>query len=152
MTATVLRFYLITFIAVGPIYPLMTITSVSEGLSTELHTPELLDCIYGLNDRDKAVFQLIHQASEPNTTEDISTQLGCNRSTAHRSLPRLVERDIVVQQRVKDNNGYHYEYELREPAEIAQDMQTLLNDWYSVTRQLLHRCEYPTDEDSIRQD
>lgn len=129
----------------------MTTTSIREGLSTDVHTPELLDCVYGLNDRDKAVFQAIHRATKECTADEIAAQLGCDRSTAHRSLSRLVELDIVIQRRVESKHGYYYEYRLREPEEIAHDMQALLNDWYSVTDQLIRQCDFSTEESSISQ-
>lgn len=120
----------------------MVATSVREDLERDLGCLDLLDCIHGLNERDQVVFQLVQQAEEGLTVDDVTDRMDCERSTAYRSISRLLEAGVVVQEQVNyEHGGYYYVYRSRTSEEVAHDMQRLLNDWYAAIGQLIQEFE-----------
>mgnify|MGYP000026359722 CR=1 FL=1 len=114
------------------------VDSVSERLQRELQCIDLLVYFYGLNDRDVSVFLLLDEADRELTVDEVTEQLGCERSTAYRSISRLLEADVVVQNQVNyETGGYYHVYRARENDELADEMQRLLNDWYANAGQLI---------------
>ncbi|MFC7139887.1 helix-turn-helix domain-containing protein [Halosimplex aquaticum] len=124
-------------------------TSVREDLERDLGCLDLLGYVHGLNERDQMAFQLLQQAERGLTVDDIADRLDCERSTAYRSISRLHEAGVVVQEQINYENGGYYVYCPRTPEEIAHDMQRLLNDWYADIGQLIQEFEdrYSRDSD-----
>ncbi len=115
---------------------------VSERLQRELQCIDLLVYLYGLNDRDVSVFLLLDEADRELTVDEVTEQLGCERSTAYRSISRLLEADVVAQNQVNyETGGYYHVYRARESDELADEMQRLLNDWYANASQLIQEFE-----------
>lgn len=128
----------------------MTVASVREDLERDLGCLDLLGCVHGLNERDQMVFRLLQQAEGGLTVDDVADRLDCERSTAYRSISRLYEADIVVQEQVNyDSGGYYYVYCPQTTEDVAHDMQRLLNDWYADIGQLIQEFEdrYGRDSD-----
>jgi predicted transcriptional regulator len=128
----------------------MVTTSVREDLERDLECLDLLGCIHGLNERDQRVFQLLEQAEAGLTVDDVADRLDCERSTAYRSISRLFEAGVVVQEQINyDHGGYYYTYRPQTPEDVAHDMQRLLNDWYAAVGQLIQEFEdrYSRDSD-----
>jgi predicted transcriptional regulator len=101
-----------------------------------------LGWVYGLTERDKMAFQQLQQAEGGLTVDDVADKLDCERSTAYRSISRLHEASIIVQEQINyENGGYYYVYCPRAPEGVAHDMQRLLNDWYANTGQLIQEFE-----------
>jgi predicted transcriptional regulator len=120
----------------------MVAPSVREDLERDLRCLDLLGCIHGLNERDQMVFQLLQPAEEGLTVDDVVDRMDCERSTAYRSISRLVETGVVVQEQVNyEHGGYYYVYRSRTSEEVAHDMQRLLNDWYAAIGQLIQEFE-----------
>jgi predicted transcriptional regulator len=127
----------------------MVATSVREDLERDLGCLDLLGCIHGFNERDQMVFQLLQQAEGGLTVDDVADRLDCERSTAYRSISRLLEVDVVAQEQVNyEHGGYYYVYRPRTPTEVAHDMQRLLNDWYAAIGQLIQEFEDRYSQDS----
>ena len=116
--------------------------SVRDDLERDMGCLDLLECIHGLNERDQAAFQALQAASEELTVDDVADRLDCERSTAYRSISRLVEAGVVVQQQENyDQGGYCYVYRPRTPEEAAREMRRLLNGWYATVGQLIQEFE-----------
>jgi len=116
--------------------------SVSEYLDQELQCIDLLECVHGLKELDRTVFRLLVTADEPLTVDDVADGIGRDRSTAYRSISRLLETGFVTQeQRNYESGGYYYVYRVREPDALAADMQRLLNDWYARIGMLIQEFE-----------
>ena len=125
----------------------MTSGSVREDLERDMECLDLLECIHGLNERDRAVFRALQRAEEGLTADDVAERLSCERSTAHRSISRLVEADVVVQRQENyDHGGYYYVYRPRTREEAAREMRRLLNSWYATVGQLIQEFEDRCDE------
>jgi predicted transcriptional regulator len=120
----------------------MVATSVREDLERDLGCLDLLGCIHGLNNRDQVVFQLLQQAEEGLTVDNVADRMDCERSTAYRSISRLLEAGVVIQEQENyEHGGYYYVYRSRTSEEVAHDMQRLLNDWYAAIGQLIQEFE-----------
>jgi predicted transcriptional regulator len=116
--------------------------SVREDLERDMECLDLLECIHGLNERDRAVFRALQRADEALTVDDVAERLNCERSTAHRSISRLVEAEVVVQRQVNyDHGGYYYVYRPRTREEVAREMRRLLNSWYATVGRLIQEFE-----------
>nr|WP_206425129.1 helix-turn-helix domain-containing protein [Halosimplex salinum] len=127
------------------------VASVREDLERDMGCLDLLECIHGLNERDRTVFQILQRADDPLTVDDVADRSGCDRSTAYRSISRLLEAGVVVQRQVNyDDGGYYHVYRPSTPEEVARDMRRLLNDWYATVARLVqefeHNCGRDTDE------
>jgi predicted transcriptional regulator len=120
----------------------MVATSVREDLERDLGCLDLLGCIHGLNERDQLVFQLLQQAEEGVTVDDVADWMDCERSTAYRSISRPLGAGVVIQEQVNyHHGGYYYVHRPGTPEEITHDMQRLLNDWYATNGQLIQEFE-----------
>jgi len=116
--------------------------SVSEYLDRELQCIDLLECVHGLKDLDRTVFRLLVTADEPLTVDDVADGIGRDRSTAYRSISRLLDTGFVTQEQQNyESGGYYYVYRVREPDALAADMQRLLNDWYASMGLLIQEFE-----------
>ncbi|GAA0681498.1 helix-turn-helix domain-containing protein [Natronoarchaeum mannanilyticum] len=115
---------------------------VSERLRRELQCVDLLVYFYGMNDRDVSAFVLLGEADQELTVDEVAERLGCERSTAYRSISRLLEAGVVVQEQVNyETGGYYHVYRTRESGELADEMRRLLNDWYANVGQLIQEFE-----------
>ncbi|TKX53665.1 HTH domain-containing protein [Halorubrum sp. SP3] len=113
-----------------------------EDLERDLECLDLLECVHGLNDRDQTVFQELHQTDGDLTVDDVADRLDCERSTAYRSISRLVDAGVVVQRQENyDHGGYYYAYRPRTSEEAAREMRRLLNSWYATVNQLVQEFE-----------
>lgn len=117
------------------------VAPVSESLRRDVRSIDLLEYVYGVGDRDRTVFSLVAASPEAVTVDEVAASLDCDRSTAYRSIRRLVEADLLVQTQIDDDGGYHYVYATPPAEEIADDMQRHLNDWYARVQGLVQSFE-----------
>ena len=123
--------------------------SMSEYLTRDMQCEGLLECIHGLKELDREIFVLLTEQSEPLTVDEIAEQVDRERSTAYRSVQRLVESGFVRKEQVNyDHGGYYHVFYPTDPDEVADEMQRLLNDWYAKMGQLIgeFRERYDTPE------
>ena len=124
-----------------------------EDLEHDLGCLDLLVCIHGLNERDQIVFQLLQQTDGSLTVDDIADRVECERSTAYRSISRLLEAGVAVQEQVNyDHGGYYYVYRSQPPEKVTHEIQRLLNDWYAAIRPLIQEFEDQYGRDSEEQE
>lgn len=112
--------------------------SVSEMLRQEMDCESLLECFHGLRDIDEEVFRRLNETDGALTVDEIADSVGRERSTAYRSVQRLLRTGFVRQEQVNyEQGGYYHVYRPRDADEIASEMQRLLNDWYAQMGQLI---------------
>ncbi len=112
--------------------------AMSEYLSQDMHCEGLLECIHGLKELDKEVFRTLSDAEEPLTVDEIADEVERERSTAYRSVQRLLSSGFIQKEQVNyDQGGYYHVYHPTDPDQIADDMQRVLNDWYAKMGQLI---------------
>jgi len=124
--------------------------SMSEYLKQDMECDGLLECIHGLKALDKEIFLLLTEQSEPITVDEIAETVDRERSTAYRSVQRLINSGFVQKEQVNyEQGGYYHVFRPTDPDEIADDMQRMLNDWYAKMGQLISefRTEYDTPHD-----
>jgi predicted transcriptional regulator len=84
------------------------------------------------------VFRLLTESDEPLTVDDVAERIDRERSTAYRSVQRLLQTGFVQKKQINyENGGYYHVYRPTDPDEIADEMQGLLNDWYAKMGQLI---------------
>ncbi len=123
-------------------------------LQRDMECEGLLECFHGLRDLDRRVFARLVDGGEPMTVDELSERIDRERSTAYRSVQRLIDADLVEKRQVNyDHGGYYHVYEPAAPDEIADEMQRMLNDWYAKMGQLIgeFREEYGPGEDGENQ-
>jgi predicted transcriptional regulator len=112
--------------------------SMSEYLSQDMQCEGLLECMHGLKELDKEVFVVLTDAESPMTVDAIAEAVDRERSTAYRSVQRLLQSGFIQKEQVNyDQGGYYHVYRPTDPDRIANDMQRLLNDWYAKMGQLI---------------
>ncbi|MFC7020602.1 MULTISPECIES: helix-turn-helix domain-containing protein [Haloarcula] len=128
--------------------------SMSEQLRQEMVCEGLLECFHGLSQLDTECFQALVEAEEPLTVDDIAESVERERSTAYRSVQRLLQAGFIrKEQRNYEHGGYCHVYTPTDPSEIADQMQRVLNDWYAKMGQLIQEFEtkYATGTESPAQ-
>lgn len=113
--------------------------AIRTQLEADVQCDYLLDCFHGLTDLDRACFEQLVTSSEALTVDDLADRVDRDRTTAYRSVQRLLEADLVDKRQVSgDGSSYHHVYEPRDPDDIADQMQRELNDYYAKMGQLIH--------------
>jgi predicted transcriptional regulator len=123
--------------------------SMSEMLRGDMECEGLLECFHGLKELDKDVFRELTAHEESLTVDEVAEAIDRERSTAYRSIQRLLSTGFVQKEQVNyDQGGYYHVYHPTDPDEVADDMQRLLNDWYAKMGQLIgeFREKYDTPE------
>ncbi|WP_246985454.1 helix-turn-helix domain-containing protein [Halorientalis marina] len=112
--------------------------SMAEMLRQDMQCEGLLECLHGLKDLDRECYQALANAEEPLTVDEIGERVDRERSTAYRSIQRLLQTGLVSKEQVNyDQGGYYHVYYPTDPEEVADDMQRLLNDWYAQIGNLI---------------
>ncbi|MFB6070303.1 MAG: helix-turn-helix domain-containing protein [Halanaeroarchaeum sp.] len=123
--------------------------SMSEYLSQDMQCEGLLECMHGLKELDKEVFTTLTSAEEPLTVDEIADRVDRERSTAYRSVQRLLQSGFITKEQVNyEQGGYYHVYAPTDPDKIADDMQRLLNDWYAKMGQLISEFRTKYDEEA----
>ena len=121
--------------------------SMSEYLKQDMECEGLLECIHGLKALDKEIFAVLTEQDEPLTVDEIAEAVDRERSTAYRSVQRLINSGFVQKEQVNyDQGGYYHVFRPTDPDEIADDMQRMLNDWYAKMGQLIGEFRSKYDE------
>jgi predicted transcriptional regulator len=115
---------------------------MSEQLRQDMECEGLLECFHGLKQLDRDVFQALVSTEEPLTVDAIADAVDRERSTAYRSVQRLLQAGFIQKEQVNyDQGGYYHVYKPTDPSNIADNMQRLLNDWYAKMGQLIQEFE-----------
>jgi len=108
-------------------------------LEEDVQCEYLLDCFHGLTELDRSCFEQLVASTEALTVDELAERVERDRTTAYRSVQRLLEADLVEQRQVSgEGSSYHHVYEPRDPEVIADQMQRELNDYYAKMGQLIH--------------
>lgn len=123
--------------------------SMSEYLKQDMQCEGLLECIHGLKSLDREIFLLLTEQDDPLTVDEIAEKVDRERSTAYRSVQRLVTSGFIQKEQINyDQGGYYHVFRPTDPDKIADDMQRMLNDWYAKMGQLIgeFREKYDTPQ------
>jgi predicted transcriptional regulator len=113
--------------------------SIVECLRSDVECEGLLEIIYGLTRLDREVFRLLVDGDAPMTVDEVADAVGRERSTAYRSIQRLLRTGFVEKEQVNyEQGGYYHVYRPSDADDVADDMQRALNDWYATVGQLIY--------------
>jgi predicted transcriptional regulator len=116
--------------------------SMVELLQKDMECEGLLECMHGLKELDKQVFQALVESGEPLTVDDAAERVDRERSTAYRSIQRLIKAGFIQKEQINyDQGGYYHVYRPTDPTKISDEMQRMLNDWYAQMGQLIQEFE-----------
>ncbi len=122
-------------------------TSMAEQLQQDMQCEGLLECIHGLKQLDKDCYRVMVESPEPLTIDAVAERVDRERSTAYRSIQRLLQSGFIQKEQVNyDQGGYYHVYYPTDPTQIASDMQRMLNDWYAKMGQLIQEFEDKYDQ------
>ncbi len=112
--------------------------SINELLAQDLECEGLLECFHGLTALDRRIFEELAEEGDALTVDDLAERVERERSTAYRSVQRLLQAGFIVQEQESyDDGGYCHVYRARPADEITDDLQRMLNDWYAQMGQLI---------------
>lgn len=112
--------------------------SMAELLQKDMECEGLLECMHGLKELDKQVFRALVESGKPLTVDEAAEQVDRERSTAYRSIQRLIQAGFIQKEQINyDQGGYYHVYRPTDPSNIADNMQRMLNDWYAQMGQLI---------------
>ncbi|MDX1744606.1 MAG: helix-turn-helix domain-containing protein [Halobacteriales archaeon] len=113
--------------------------SMAEYLRRDMECEGLLECIHGLKELDREVFAALTHADGALTVDEVAERVDRERSTAYRAIQRLLQTGFIQREQVNyDHGGYYHVYRPTDPEQLADDMQTLLNEWYAKIGSLIH--------------
>ncbi|GGL22909.1 transcriptional regulator [Halarchaeum grantii] len=116
--------------------------SMSEMLRADMECEGLLECFHDLKALDREIFEVLCERGESLTVDEIADEVGRERSTAYRSVQRLLQAGFIRKEQVNyEQGGYYHVYEPRDGEEIAQELQRTLNDWYAKMGTLIGEFE-----------
>ena len=124
--------------------------SMSENLREDMACEGLLECIHGLKDLDREIFGVLAKSDDPLTVDEVAEAVERERSTAYRSIQRLLQAGFVQQKQINyEEGGYYHVFHTTDADEVADEMQRMLNDWYAKIGQLIKefREEYGEQTD-----
>ena len=123
--------------------------SMAEYLQQDMECEGLLECFHGLKELDKEVFRELTDHDESLTVDEVAEAIDRERSTAYRSIQRLLNTGFVQKEQVNyDQGGYYHVYLPTDADQIADDMQRLLNDWYAKMGQLIAEFREKYDQEA----
>jgi predicted transcriptional regulator len=115
---------------------------MSEQLQQDMECEGLLECFHGLKQLDEECFTALVDAEEPMTVDGIAESVDRERSTAYRSVQRLLQAGFIQKEQINyDQGGYYHVYFPTDAERISDDMQRMLNDWYAKMGQLIQEFE-----------
>ena len=126
--------------------------SVAEQLRTEMECEGLLECLYGLTELDREVFGALVEGEAPLTVDEVAAAVDRERSTAYRSVRRLVDTGLVEREQVNyDDGGYYHVFSPVDGDEAAGEFQRLLNEWYAQMGGLIAEFREKYDDAAVEQ-
>ena len=124
---------------------------VAEQLDRPMQCEGLLECFFGVTGLDRTVYELLTAEGHPFTVEQVAEAVERERSTAYRSLRRLVDAGLIRRRQINDDDGgYYHVFEPVDADEVVDSIQHDLNDWYGTIVGLIGEFERSHGKESAR--
>ncbi|KAB1189265.1 MULTISPECIES: helix-turn-helix domain-containing protein [Haloferax] len=118
-----------------------------EYLQSDMQCEGLLECLHGLKQLDRRCFEVLVETEDPMTVDEVAEAVERERSTAYRSIQRLLQAGLIKKEQVNyEHGGYYHVYLPTDPNEVADEMQRMLNDWYAQMGTLIQEFRDKYDE------
>jgi len=122
-------------------------SSMVEYLQSDMECEGLLECLHGLKQLDRRCFEVLVETDDHLTVDEVAEAVERERSTAYRSIQRLLQAGLIQKEQVNyEHGGYYHVYHPTDPDEVADDMQRMLNDWYAQMGTLIQEFRDKYDE------
>ncbi|AFK19149.2 hypothetical protein HFX_1440 [Haloferax mediterranei ATCC 33500] len=122
-------------------------SSMVEYLQSDMECEGLLECLHGLKQLDRRCFEILVESEDHLTVDEVADAVERERSTAYRSIQRLLQAGLIQKEQVNyEHGGYYHVYHPTDPNEVADDMQRMLNDWYAQMGTLIQEFRDKYDE------
>ncbi|GAB7020802.1 helix-turn-helix domain-containing protein [Halostagnicola bangensis] len=116
--------------------------SITDQLKRDIACEGLLECLHGLKPLDRDCYRVMVESDDPFTIDEVADRIDRERSTAYRSIQRLLGRGLLEKEQINyDQGGYYHVYSPTDPGQVATDMRHQLNDWYAKMGQLVQEFE-----------
>lgn len=103
---------------------------------------ELIRCLLGLKDIDMRAYRELLESEQGVTADEMGDLLDRERSTAYRSLQRLVGCGLARKEtRTIKEGGYFYIYKSVTPQDVKDVAEECLDEWYSELRKAVNQVE-----------
>jgi len=76
------------------------VDSMAEQLRSDMQCEDLLACFHGLKPLDRECYQAFVAAEEPLTVDDVADAVDRERSTAYRSVQRLLQTGFLEKEQI----------------------------------------------------
>jgi len=99
-----------------------------------------LRCFFDLSPLEVKVYRDLLE-NGPGTAVELGKRIERDRSTAYRSLSRLVENDLAVKAlRNRDGGGIFHVYEAVEPEQVQLMLRETIDSWYEEMQRVVKRA------------
>ena len=116
------------------------VEALDRHLERDLECDGFLECLYELNELDRECYRVLSEAGTPLTIDELAAAVDRERSTAYRSVQRLLEVGLLEKEQVNyEDGGYYHVYDTADVDSVATEMQRRLNDWYAQIGYMIGR-------------
>jgi len=99
-----------------------------------------LRCFFDLSPLEVKVYRDLLE-NGPGTAVELGKRIERDRSTAYRSLSRLVENDLAVKAlRNREGGGIFHVYEAVEPEQVQLMLRETIDAWYDEMQRVVKRA------------
>jgi predicted transcriptional regulator len=98
-----------------------------------------IKCFFDLNTQDLHVYRELLEKG-PGTALEIGDRIERDRSTAYRSVSKLVENRLAVKKiRNREGGGIFHVYEAVEPEKVQEMLIDAIEEWYVNVKSVVER-------------
>jgi len=109
-------------------------------LNNEMKCSDTLTCILNLNNLDIKVYKTL--LNEKKRADEISQEIGKDRSTIQRSLQRLISCKICKRERhFLEKGGHYYVYSAIHPKKAKEVLKKCIEEWHKKMLESLKNFE-----------
>ncbi|MGA1819698.1 MAG: helix-turn-helix domain-containing protein [Thermoplasmatota archaeon] len=99
-----------------------------------------LRCFFDLSPLEVKVYRDLLE-NGPGTAVELGRRIERDRSTAYRSLSRLVENDLAVKAiRNREGGGIFHVYEAVEPEQVQLMLRETIDNWYEEMQRVVKKA------------
>jgi len=100
----------------------------------QIDVQDIIACSLGLKKSEYKVFEILLYGAHV-TVQDLSKELGLDRTTLQKVLKKFVDKDLVVRhQENLDNGGYIFVYKIRDKSILKKRINAAIDNWHETAR------------------
>lgn len=116
-------------------------TGIREMLEQDAEVVDLFAHVYGLTAVEKEVFRALGERERRATIDELTEDLGYERSTTYRAVQRLCRDGLAEKtQRNYADGGYCHVYGIADPETVTIETLETINELYAEMDRLIRAC------------